>query len=71
LAEDQTSKVSQAKLTTRKRRDQQSIAVGLKPAQRRPLRLSIDHQTEAEIQELFAVDKPMPFRPRRLVPSLD
>lgn len=32
LAEDQTSKVSQAKLTARERRDQQSIAVGLEPA---------------------------------------
>jgi len=71
LAEDETSKVSAAKLPARECRDQQSIAVGLEPAQRRSLTLGLGHQTETEIQEPFAMDKAMPFRPRRLVPSPD
>src|SRR5215831_2683134 len=71
LAEDQTSKVSPAELAARERRDQQSIAVGLKPAQRRSLTLGLCHQTETEIQKPFAMDKAMPFRSRRLVPSPD
>src|SRR6516164_6872906 len=66
VAENQTSKVSQAKLTARERRDQQSIAVGFEPAQRRLFTLGLGHQTETEIQEPFAMDEAMSFRPGRL-----
>lgn len=71
LAQDQTSKVSQPKLTTRERRDQQSIAVGLEPAERRLFTLGLGHQTETEIQKAFAMHKATPFRLRRFVPSPD
>src|SRR5215469_7272445 len=55
--EDQTSRVSTARLAARERRDQQSIAVGLEPAQRRSLTLGLGHQTETEIQEPFAMKR--------------